>query len=101
MRAFILLTELGCSVAVSTLYEHSKTVKKTQLRNTWYLRYPTGHPYLRPRMQRKLRKCSTTQMLQGLAVGLGGVECRRMLRLTAALLDRNIVTLEMGQPSFY
>lgn len=42
-----------------------------------------------------------TQMLQGLAVGLGGVECKRMLRSTAALLDRNIVTLEMGQPSLY
>lgn len=39
---------LGFSVAVSILYEHSKTVKKTHLRNSWHLRYPTGHPYLWP-----------------------------------------------------
>lgn len=42
-----------------------------------------------------------TQVLESLGVGWGGEEGRRMLWPTAGLLDRNIVTLEMGQPSLF
>lgn len=42
-----------------------------------------------------------SQVLASLGVGWGRVGCRRMLWPAAGPLDRNIVTLENGQPSLF